>query len=111
VVYVGGLDHHVYAVDAATGEARWARPFAAKAPIRAQPALVAGVLVVADQDGDVYGLDPTTGQERWPSIALGSGVLANPLVMDNGVFLSARNWNLLRVDAETGRSSLVAAAP
>jgi outer membrane protein assembly factor BamB len=67
--------------------------------------------VVADQDGYVYGLDPATGQERWPSIALESGVLANPLVMDNEVFLSARNGNLLRVDAETGSFSLVASAP
>jgi len=111
VVYVGGLDHQVYALDAATGEPRWAKPFPAKAPIRAQPALAGGALVVADQDGYVYGLDPATGQERWPSIALESGVLANPLVMDNEVFLSARNGNLLRVDAETGSFSLVASAP
>jgi len=108
VVYVGGLDHHVYALDAATGEPRWARPFPAKAPIRVQPALAGGVLVVADEDGDVYGLDPATGQERWPSIALGSGVLANPLVMDNEVFLSARNWKLMRVDVQTGSFSQVA---
>jgi serine/threonine-protein kinase len=110
-VYVGGLDHHVYALDAATGEPRWPKPFPAMAPIRARPALTSGVLVVADHDGHVYGLDPATGQELWPSIALGSGVLANPLVMDNEVFLSARNGDLMRVDAETGSSSLVAAAP
>ncbi len=111
VVYVGGLDHQVYALDAATGEPRWSSPFAAKAPVRARPALAGGVLVVAEQDGQVYGLDPATGQERWPSIALDSGVLANPLVMDNEVFLSARNGDLLRVDAETGSFSLVASAP
>ena len=106
-----GLDRHVYALDAATGVPRWPKPFAAKAPIRAQPALAGGVLVVADQDGDVYGLDPATGQERWPSIALGSGVLANPLVMGNEVFLSASNGNLLRVDAETGSFSQVFLLP
>jgi serine/threonine-protein kinase len=110
-VYVGGLDHHVYALDAGTGEPRWPEPFLGKAPIRARPALAGGVVVVADHDGYVYGLDPATGQERWPSIALESGVLANPLVVDNEVFLSARNGDLLRVDAETGSSSLVAAAP
>jgi len=110
-VYVGGLDRHVYALDAATGEPRWPKPFPAKAPIRARAALAGGVLVVADHDGHVYGLDPATGQERWPFIALGSGVLANPLVMDNEVFLSARNGDLMRVDAETGSSSLVAASP
>jgi outer membrane protein assembly factor BamB len=108
VVYVGGLDRHVYAVDAATGEPRWARPFPAKAPVRARPAVAGGVLVVADQDGQVYGLDPATGQERWPSIAVGSGLLANPLLIDNQVFLSARNWNLLRVDVEAGSFSQVA---
>jgi outer membrane protein assembly factor BamB len=108
VVYVGSLDHHVYAVDATNGAPRWPKSFAAKAPIRAQPALAGGVLVVEDNDGDVYGLDPATGEERWPSIALTSGVLANPLVMNSEVFLSASNGNLLRVDAETGSFTQVA---
>jgi eukaryotic-like serine/threonine-protein kinase len=108
VVYVGGLDHHVYALDAATGEPHWGKPFAAKVPIRAQPAMAGGTLVVVDQDGDVYGLDPATGEERWPSIVLGSGVLASPLVMNNEVLMSTRDWKLLRVDAQAGSFSQVA---
>jgi outer membrane protein assembly factor BamB len=108
VVYFGGLDHHVYAVDAATGEPRWSKPFVAKAPIRAQPAMAGGTLVVADQNGNVYGLDPATGEERWPSVLLGSGVLANPLVMNNEVLVSTRDWKLLRVDAQAGSFSQVA---
>jgi outer membrane protein assembly factor BamB len=111
VVYVGGLDHHVYALDAATGEPRWPKAFAAKAPIRAQPVIAGGVLVVADEDGNVYGLDPTSGQERWPSIALTSGVLANPLVMDSEVLMSTRNWSLVKVDAQAGSFSQVLPAP
>ena len=111
VVYVGGLDHKVYALDAATGEERWPQPFRAKGPIRARPALAAGVLIVADNAGDVYGLDPSTGEERWPPITLDAGVLANPLVVDNDVFLSTRGGDLLRVDAEAGSSTLVAGAP
>jgi serine/threonine-protein kinase len=111
VVYVGGLDQRVYALDAATGDPRWPEPFRAQGPVRSRPALVSGVLVVADRDGQVYGLDPDTGQERWSPITLESGVLANPLVVDNEVFLSARNGDLLRVDAEAGSFSLVAAAP
>lgn len=111
VVYAGSLDRHVYALDAASGGARWSKAFAAKAPIRARPVLVGDVLVVADSDGNVYGLDPATGEERWPSVVLQSGVLANPLVRDNEVLLSARNRDLLRVDVQTGSSSLVVAAP
>jgi outer membrane protein assembly factor BamB len=111
VVYVGGLDQHVYALDAAAGEPRWPKPFSAKAPIRARPALAGGVLVVADQDGHVYGLDPATGQEHWPSIALASGVLANPLIVNNEVLLSTRNWSLLRVDAQAGSFSQMLPAP
>jgi outer membrane protein assembly factor BamB len=111
VVYVGGLDHRLYALDAATGEQRWPQPFRAKGPIRARAALAAGVLIVADNAGDVYGLDPTSGEERWPSITLDAGVLANPLVVDNDVYLSTRGGDLLRVDAKAGSSTLVAPAP
>jgi outer membrane protein assembly factor BamB len=108
VVYFGGLDHHVYALDAASGEARWGKPFAAKASVRAQPALAGGTLVVADEKGNVYGLDPATGEERWPSIVLGSNVLANPLVMNNEVLMSTRDWKLLSVDPQAGSFSQVA---
>jgi outer membrane protein assembly factor BamB len=72
---------------------------------------VAGVLVVADREGNIYGLDPATGKESWSAVIPESGMLANPLVMDNEVFLTARNGDLWRVDGETGGLARVAAAP
>jgi outer membrane protein assembly factor BamB len=111
VVYFGGLDHRLYALDAATGGERWPQPLRAKGPIRARPALAAGVLIVTDNAGDVYGLDPATGEERWPAITLQSGVLANPVVVGNDVYLSTRGGELLRVDAAAGSSTVVAPLP
>jgi outer membrane protein assembly factor BamB len=111
VVYFGALDHRLYALDAATGGQHWSQAFHAKAPIRARPALAAGVLIVADNSGEVYGLDPATGEQRWSPITLNAGVLANPLVVGNDVYLSTRGGELLRVDAAAGSSTLVAPLP
>ena len=38
-VYAASLDHKVYAIDAATGEAKWQHPFEAGAPVRSSPVL------------------------------------------------------------------------
>lgn len=81
VVYAGSLDGNVYAVDIATGDLAWARPFETDDPVRSAPVLAGGVIVVADRGGNVYGIDPETGVDVFNGpIVLPDDVLADPLV-------------------------------
>ena len=110
IVYAAALDHKVYALDAETGQTRWQKPFPTEDSVRATPALVADVLLVADRAGNVYGLRPDTGDQVWSS-ALDAGVLANPLVMDGSVYFSLRNGHLERVDPAKGDHTTLVPSP
>jgi len=55
VVYAGGSDGNIYALDAATGTERWR--FAIGVELRFSPAVVNGVVYVGGSDGNVYALE------------------------------------------------------
>ncbi len=113
-VFAGDLDGRMHALNVADGTPRWPQPFHALAPVRASPALVEGVLVLADRDGNVYGVDPAGGQEIW-SFALSSGVLADVREADSAegkvVYVSTRDGDIEKVSpADGSHTSLTARA-
>ena len=63
VIYFGGDDGNVYAVDAADGHQLWKRRTGG--PVAATPAIADGVLYVGSYDGKFYALDARTGAPRW----------------------------------------------
>lgn len=65
LLYVGCEDHHVYAVDAASGVVKWRTRTGGG--VFASGAIAKGVLCIASVDRKVYGLDPTTGNVLWTS--------------------------------------------
>ena len=99
-IFVGSLDHHIYALDARTGLQDWAKQTGGK--IRSAPVIVDGVLIVASNDGKVYGLDPRTGNEKWAPRDLGAPILAHPWVEGNIVYLIDRQNTLHAIEAGTG---------
>ena len=64
VIYFGGDDGNVYAVDAANGRQLWKRRTGG--PVAATPAVAGGVLYVGSYDGKFYALDTRTG--TWMSV-------------------------------------------
>ena len=74
LVYVGGEDGQLHAVDARTGRERWS--FRAGGAIRTRPTVADGALYVQADDGFLYKLDAATaksggacGWSRSPSSA------------------------------------------
>lgn len=115
VVYAGSLDGRVFAVDAASGDSVWPRPFSTEGPVRAAPVIADGVLVVVDKDGGVYSVDRESGASAvvdWPR-ELESDVFADPVVLVNSggqdneakeeVVVVTTGGDLVRIDAATLR--------
>jgi outer membrane protein assembly factor BamB len=63
LVFAGGQDGRVHAVEARTGKPRWS--FQAGGAIRTRPILAGGELYVQADDGFLYKLSASKGEERW----------------------------------------------
>ena len=63
VLYVGGEDGQVHALEARTGRKRWS--FRAGGAVRTRPTVSDGAVHVQADDGLLYSLDAASGAERW----------------------------------------------
>jgi eukaryotic-like serine/threonine-protein kinase len=106
-VYFGSGDGNVYALDAATGEARW--KFATGDVVHASPAFADGVVYVGSWDSWFYAIDAATGKQRWryhggedAFIHNQVGFQSSPAVVDGVVYTGCRDSNLYALDARTG---------
>ena len=79
VVYVGSYDFNVYAIDASTGQKKWAFPTGGY--VQSSPKVVNGVVYVGSGDSSVYAIDASTGQKKWV-FPTGGSVYSSPMVMD-----------------------------
>ena len=85
VVYVGGDDQNLYALDARTGAKLWS--FTAGAPIVNTPAVVNGVVYLGA--GALYALSASDGRQIWSGLGTSAGVTASPAVSGGRVFVGA----------------------
>ena len=75
VLYVGGHDHNMYALDAVSGALLWT--FTAEDGILASPVIVKDRLIFGDGSGNLYSLNRSDGSLDW-EIAIGSAVKIPP---------------------------------
>jgi len=116
LVYFGGGDGRIYAVDADNGTARW--QFQTAGPVMARPTIQGDHLYVASDDGWLYKLDARSGSEVWrfdthggsvkrvlPSLTVeGYDYLASAaLVADGTVYVGSADGKLYAVDDPSGR--------
>lgn len=111
-VIIGSGDGNVYALDAATGAARWTA--ATEGRIRATPAVANGKVFVGSYDGRLYAFDLSSGKRLWrydtEGVKLNSGdfgydrrsLQSSPAVANGIVYVGARDGFLYAVDANTG---------
>lgn len=63
LLFLGSTDHHLYALDPATGAIRWRQ--ATGGEVNSTPAVDEGLVVVGSRDGSVRALEARTGKPVW----------------------------------------------
>jgi outer membrane protein assembly factor BamB len=100
VVYLGGLNGPLYALDLASGEEKW--QFKSEGGFKAAASVREGRIFIGDVDGKFYCLDAATGQPKWTYKA--------DAEIDNGanfykgnVLFGSQDANLYCLEAATGK--------
>lgn len=86
LVFVGGMDGSVHALNARTGQKQWSVKLGKK--VQSSPAVAEGTVYVGSRDGYVYALDAQTGQEQW-SFRIGARIHSSPAVVGPSVFVGS----------------------
>src|SRR3982750_3348154 len=123
VIYFGGDDGNVYAVDAATGRQIWKR--ATNGPVPATPAIADGTVYIGSYDGKFYAFNAQTGALKWKFTTDGERrfeakglhgmqpknqtiadafdtFLSSPVVADGAVYFGSGDGNVYALDSATG---------
>jgi outer membrane protein assembly factor BamB len=110
-LYVGSSDHHLYAIDADTGNEVWR--FAAGAAVTSSPAVDEERVVFADRDHTVYALARDDGSLRW-KVETGADLplpwghegwdyfTASPTLLGDRVLVGSGDGNLYALDVRGG---------
>ncbi len=104
LVYVGGYDGTVYALERGSGQLRWR--YKTGGPIIGGLALdpVSRLLLVPSDDGRLYGLDAQEGTLRpgWPFRA-GKGIWSRPVIVGDTVYVGSLDGQVYALDIATGQ--------
>lgn len=99
IVYVGGGDGILYALDAATGEKQW--DTSTHSMVDVSPVVTDRIVCVGGTDGSLTALDATTGEKRW-TFETGKYVHTAPVIAGKTVVHGSLDMTVYAVDAETG---------
>src|SRR4030095_1060684 len=123
VIYFGGDDGNVYAVDAATGRQIWKR--ATNGPVPSTPAIAGGTVYIGRYDGKFSALNAQTGALKWKFATNGERrfeakglhglqpkdqtiadpfdiFLSSPLVANGSVYFGSGDGNVYALESATG---------
>jgi outer membrane protein assembly factor BamB len=123
ILYFGGDDGNIYAVDSETGRQIWKRATGGPAPCT--PAVANGMVYAGSYDGKFYALNAKTGAIKWKFATEGErrfeakGIhglqpktqtiadqfdvyLSSPVVVQGTVYFGSGDGNLYAVDGGTG---------
>lgn len=107
VVFFGSGDGNVYALDAASGAAKWT--FKTGNVVHASPAVSNGVVFIGSWDRHLYAIDAKSGKEVWrfqtgndTVIYNQIGIASSAAVADGVVYFGCRDGHFYAVDAKTG---------
>jgi outer membrane protein assembly factor BamB len=100
-VFAGAFDNKLYALDEATGEARWS--IESDNWFWSQPVVNEGTVFAASLDGKVYAVDVGTGESRWSRpFDTGSQVRSGLAVSGDALIVGARDGRVHRLALDDG---------
>jgi outer membrane protein assembly factor BamB len=103
LVVFGTNSGRVFALDADTGDLRWARRV--KGEIASSPAIVGDTVLVAGMGGTLTAYARAGGEVLWTYSTAGSPIESSPLVVDGLAYIGDWNGVLHAVDVEDGTAA------
>jgi outer membrane protein assembly factor BamB len=110
ILYIGSWDSYLYALDAESGQQRWALKTGEDPVIHNQvgfqssPTVVDGTVYVGCRDAHVYAVDAATGRKKWDYPTNKSWVIGTPAVRDGVVYVgTSDSARFMALDAKSGR--------
>ena len=101
VVYVGGGNGDLVALDLASGKLRW-KYVTGNLIGESSPAVGAGAVYVGDLAGFLHSVNVADGKRLW-TFKTGSEIKSSPVVVGDTVLIGSYDSHLYAVDARTGR--------
>jgi outer membrane protein assembly factor BamB len=122
-LYIGSADHHLYAIDAASGTQKWA--FKTGSNVASSPAVANGTVYFLSYDNYLYAVDTATGALQWKFATRGERrfaakhlhgsqpaaetmpdpfdvYLSSPLVSQASLYFGSSDGNIYSLDATSG---------
>ncbi len=101
IVYVGSMDHHVYAIDAVNGALVW--KFRAEGGFfLSSPVISEGIIYIGSYDHNMYALDAETGKLAW-KFRTSDKVMECACIHGDKIYFGSNDHNLYCLNKETGR--------
>ena len=107
LVYFGGLDGILYAIDLSSGEEKWR--FKTSGEIRSKPLIDGDRVFVNSGDGSLYMLDKKSGSVIWKFSTMGEHKYdfadyfnSTPVIFDRTLYFGSGDSNFYAIDSETG---------
>jgi outer membrane protein assembly factor BamB len=98
LVVVGARDRQIHAIDAKTGQRRWA--FKTRGDVDSSPAVSGGRVYVGSRDKKLYVLDLKTGEKLWEFTA-GRSITASPAVGQGVVVIGDVDGTLICLEGKS----------
>lgn len=107
MVLFGSSDHHIYAVDAETGELIW--KFKTGNVVHSDPIVDEGIVYTGSFDGFMYALDTEDGSLIWKFDTVGAAYFPEGAVQQGAaickglILFGSRDYNLYVLNKKTGK--------
>jgi eukaryotic-like serine/threonine-protein kinase len=102
VVYIGGGDGELIALDLASGAVRWRYKTAENLIGESSPAVANGTVYVGDLGGILHAVNAADGRGRW-TFKTGTEIKSSPTVAGDVVLIGSYDGHLYALDARSGR--------